>query len=352
MRKEALRILREGTVIPAIPLVLDESLELDEEGQRRLIRYYLEAGVGGIATAVHTTQFEIRDPEVNLFEKILSITAEEVQTFESRTGKTIILVAGACGPTDQAVKEAIIASRMGYDAVLLSPGGLNDYSEDQLVERTKQVTAIIPVIGFYLQPAVGGRVFTYNYWERVCDINNVVAIKVAAFDRYLSLDVVRAVAFSRRRKEISLYTGNDDNIVNDLITKYQFIKDGETITCSFVGGLLGHWSIWTGKVVKMFHEIKKAVVKDQITPGLLTLAAEVTDVNSAVFDTAHNFKGCIVGIHQVLYKQGLMKNISTLNKEEVLSPGQLEEIERVYAMYPHLNDDEFVKEFLKKEEQR
>lgn len=346
MRKEAEALLYAGTVIPATPLCLDADRKFNEKAQRRLIRYYLNAGVGGLAVAVHTTQFEIRDPEVNLLKPVLRIAKEEASAFEAKTGKTVLLVAGVCGPIEQAVKEAELASSMGYDAALLSPGGLGAYDEDYLVERTAAVAKVLPVIGFYLQPSVGGRVFTYNYWERVCATENVVAVKTAGFDRYLTLDVVRAATFSPRKDKIALYTGNDDNIINDLITPFSFEKDGKTYKNRFVGGLLGHWACWTGTVVKLFAELKEAVKSDKLDTRWLTLAAQVTDANSAFFDTAHDFKGCIAGVHEVLRRQGLMEGIWCLNPKETLSPGQSEEIDRVWKMYPHLNDDAFVKEFL------
>ena len=350
MRKEAQALLSAGTVIPATPLCLDSNRNFNEKAQRRLIRYYLNAGVGGLAVAVHTTQFEIRDPKINLLEPVLRVAMEEARAFEAKTGKTIILVSGACGPTEQAVKEAKLAASLGYDAALLSPGGLGAYDEDYLVARTAAVAKEIPVVGFYLQPSVGGRVFSYNYWERVCETENVVAVKTAGFDRYLTLDVVRAATFSSRRDQIALYTGNDDNIINDLLTPFSFQKDGKTYENHFVGGLLGHWAVWTATVVKIFNELKLAVTEETLNKDWLTLAAQVTDANSAFFDTANDFKGCIAGVHEVLRRQGLMEGIWCLNPEETMSPGQSEEIDRVWKMYPHLNDDEFVKEFLASED--
>ncbi len=344
----ALNKLKAGTVIPATPLALDENRNFDKETQRLLMKYYLNCGVGGIATAVHTTQFEIRNPEIALFEPILKIVSEEIYKFEKENNTVIVKVAGVCGKTEQAVKEAELAKQYGYDAVLLSPGGLNDMSEDYMVERTKAVAEIMPVIGFYLQTACGGRQFTYNYWERVCKTPNVVAIKCASFNRYTTLDVVRAAALSERCNDITLYTGNDDNIVIDLLTKYKFEKDGKTIIKGFDGGLLGHWSVWTKKAVELFEKVQKEKKSDAISSEMLTLAAEVTDTNSAFFDTAHNFSGCIAGLHEILRRQGLMKNIYCLNPEETLSEGQLEELNRVYDMYPHLNDDAFIKDNIEK----
>jgi len=340
-------ILKEGTVIPANPLAITEERKFDEKRQRAIFRYYLAAGVGGLAVAVHTTQFEIRRPDINLFEPVLKVASEEIDAFERRTGKTIVKCAGVCGPTDQAVKEAMTAKRLGFDAALLSPGGLASYSEDDLIERTKKVAEIIPVIGFYLQPSVGGRIFTYDYWHRFCEIENVIAIKCASFNRYQTLDVARAIAFSSRKDDIALFTGNDDNIVIDLLTTYEFTdENGETRSVKFVGGLLGHWAMWTKRVCEMFQMLKDFSKEEYIPKDLLTLAAQVTDCNSAFFDTANNFKGCIAGVHEVLRRQGIMKGIWCLNPAETLSPGQSEEIDRVYRMYPELNDDDFVKEHL------
>ena len=340
----ALKKLAEGTVIPATPLALDENRKLSEDGQRLLMKYYLNCGVGGIATAVHTTQFEIRNPEINLYEPILKLVSEEIDKFEQENDKVIVKVAGVCGPIEQAVKEAELAKKYGYDAVLLSPGGLNHMPESYLIERTKAVATVMPVIGFYLQTAVGGRVFSFNYWEQVSAIDNVVAIKCASFNRYTTQDVVRAVALSDRCNDITLYTGNDDNIVIDLLTKYKFTKDGKTVVKSFEGGLLGHWSVWTKKAVEIFNMTKEAKKGNAIPEELLTLAAEVTETNSVFFDTANGFKGCIAGLHEVLRRQGLMENIYCLNPEETMSPGQAKELDRIYAAYPHLNDDAFIAE--------
>ncbi len=342
----ALNKLKRGTVIPATPLALDENRCFDEKGQRLLMNYYLNCGVGGIATAVHTTQFEIRKPEINLFEPVLKIVSDEIDKFEKQNDTVIVKVAGVCGKIEQAVKEAELAKQYGFDAVLLSPGGLNDMSEDYMIERTKAVAAIMPVIGFYLQTACGGRQFTYNYWESVCEIENVVAIKCASFNRYTTLDVVRAAAMSERCNDITLYTGNDDNIVIDLLTQYKFEKDGKTIIKGFDGGLLGHWSVWTKKAVEIFEKTQVEKKSGLISAEMLTLAAEVTDTNSAFFDTAHNFNGCIAGLHEILRRQGLMKNIYCLNPDETLSEGQLDELNRIQDMYCYLSDDEFIKQHI------
>ncbi len=343
-KSKALEILKSGTVIPATPLALDENRNFDEYSQRLLMKYYLNCGVGGIATAVHSTQFEIRDPKVNLFERILKLVSDEITDFENKTGRVIVKVAGVCGKAEQAVAEAELAKKYGYDAVLLSPGGLNDLSEEELIARTKAVAKVMPVIGFYLQTAVGGRHFSYEYWQQICEIPNVVAIKAAPFNRYMSLDIVRAAALSTRSDEITLYTGNDDNIVIDLLTTYSFEVDGKCYKKGFEGGLLGHWSVWTKRAVELFELCKKEKANKSISTEMLLLANAVTDSNAVLFDGANDFAGCIPGLHYVLKKQGLMKSLNCINPDEVLSDGQAEEIERIYAMYPQLVDDDFVKE--------
>ncbi|MEG2380407.1 MAG: dihydrodipicolinate synthase family protein [Oscillospiraceae bacterium] len=344
----ALKILHEGTCIPASPLALNKERKFDENRQRALSRYYLDSGVGGLAIAVHTTQFEIRDNKINLFETVLKCASDEISKYEESSGKTIVKISGVCGETEQAIKEAELAKSYGYDAVLLSPGGLSHLSENELILRTKKVAETIPIIAFYLQPACGGRVFSYNYWEQICEIDGVAAIKAASFDRYLTQDVVRAVTFSKRADKIALYTGNDDNIVMDLLANYEFFKDGKSYKNGFVGGLLGHWSVWTKTAVNMFEMLKKAKKTENITDEIMALANKVTDANSAFFDTANNFEGCIAGLHEVLRRQGLLEGIWCLNPKETLSLGQSEEIDRVYKMYPELNDDEFVKENIEK----
>lgn len=349
MRQDAARILAEGTVIPAMPLVIRPDRTLDDAGQRRLIRYYLAAGAGGLAVGVHTTQFEIRQAGIGMFEPVLALAADEIHRYEQETGRTIVRVAGACGPTGQAVREAGLARRLGYDAVLLSPGGLADYSEAELLERTRAVAAHMPVIGFYLQPAVGGRVFSFDYWQQLCAIENVVAIKAAPFDRYLTLDVLRAAALSERSGQIALYTGNDDHILLDLMTEHRFEQDGHVYKARFVGGLLGHWAVWTHRAVALFDCLKAELKAGSLKTDWLTLASQITDCNSAVFDTANNFHGCITGIHEVLRRQGLMDGIWTLEPGVGLSPGQSEALDRIQRQYPHLNDDAFVRDFLARE---
>lgn len=342
------KLLYEGTVIPAHPLALTSDLKLDENRQRRLTRYYLAAGVGGVAVGVHTTQFSIRKPGVKLLEPVLRLAAEEIE--KARLNKPFIKIAGICGPTGQAVEEAALAVKYGYDLGLVSLGGLNEFSEDQLIEHIKTIAEIIPVFGFYLQPSVGGRILSYAFWEKMVEIPGVLAIKTAPFNRYQTLDVVRAVCNSSRREKIALYTGNDDNIAGDLLSTYRFDNKGTTVEKGFVGGLLGHWSVWTYKAVELFNNIKSCVNNNYAgLQELLTRGIEVTDMNAAIFDPSHAFRGSIAGIHEVLRRQGLLEGIWCLDDEEKLSPGQLEEIDRVTALYPHLTDNEFVKDFLQKD---
>jgi dihydrodipicolinate synthase/N-acetylneuraminate lyase len=347
MLKEAVKKkLHAGTVIPAHPLALTNERQLDEAGQRALTRYYIDAGVGGIAVGVHTTQFEIRNPEFNLYEKVLSLAIEEIK--HANVPDDFIKVAGICGPTEQALMEAKFSKEAGYDLGLLSMGGLNHLSENDLIDRAEKISAIIPLFGFYLQPAVGGRIFSYEFWERFASIPNVYAIKIAPFDRYCSIDVVRAVCHSPRNEEIALYTGNDDNIMNDLLTAFEFNIGGQKVEKKIVGGLLGHWSVWTKRVVEIFDEIKKVQNHDLIPKELITLGQQITDANAAIFDSRNSFKGSIAGINEILARQGLLQGNWCLLDREVLSQGQAEELNRVYASYPHLHDDEFVKANLSK----
>lgn len=346
MRSEARDILNNGAVIPAIPLALDENRKFDEKRQRTLVRYYLHAGAGGIAVAVHTTQFEIRLPEMNLFHTVVKTVIDEAEQFEKKTHKTIVKIVGVCGKVKQAVEEACFAAEINADAVLLSPGGLKDLNEEEMIERTKIIAEIMPVVGFYLQPAVGGRVFSADYWKRLSDIDGVVAIKCAPFNRYQTIELVRGVALSERRDEIALYTGNDDNIFIDLLTKYEINVNGKTVEKYFTGGLLGHWAVWTKNVVDLFGQIQKYRYGRNIPAELLTLAVKITDANAAFFDAANGFAGCIAGIHEVLRRQGIFKGIWCINPDETLSPGQAAEIDRVYSEYPELNDDDFIKAHL------
>lgn len=340
LTKDVKSLLLEGTVIPAHPLALTEDRQLDEKSQRALTNYYMDAGAGGIAVGVHTTQFEIRNSEFGLFEKVLTLAAEEVDKKQLR--RPFIKVAGICGDTNQAKYEAAFANNLGYDLGLLSFRGLNHLSESELLDHTKEISEIIPIFGFYLQPAVGGRELSFDFWKRFADIPNVHAIKMAPFDRYRTLDVVRAVCHSDRQEKIALYTGNDDNILIDLITNYEVNMNGKIINKHIVGGLLGHWAVWTKKAVEQFKEIKKARKNNNYPSNFFRLSNQITDANAAFFDTKNNFKGCIAGINEVLARQGLIQGNWCLLEQEKLSPGQSEEIDRIYQDYPHLNDDKFI----------
>jgi len=346
MHSSIRKVLQEGVVIPAHPLALTQHLQLDEKRQRLLTRYYMACGAGGVAVGVHTTQFEIRKPEINLLGPVIRIAADEIE--QAQLKHPFIKVAGICGPTDIALRETELAVKYGYHLGLVSMGGLTHYSETELIKRIEAISKIIPVFGFYLQPAVGGRILSYEFWQDFAEISNVYAIKVAAFNRYQTLDVVRAVCNSSRRDEIALYTGNDDNIVADLLTPYQFIVNGEEIEKRFVGGLLGHWAVWTQKAVELFAEIKQCIDSNYSgVEKLLAKGIEVTDMNAVIFDAKNSFHGCIPGIHEVLRTQGLLENICCLNPDEKLSDGQMEEIDRLYKNYSHLMDEEFVEKFLK-----
>jgi len=337
MKADVKKLLHEGTVIPAHPLALDADRRIDERRQRALTQYYMACGTGGVAVGVHTTQFEIRDPEINLYSRVLELAAEEVEA--AALSRPFIRVAGIVGPTEQAVAEAETAVKFGYDFGLLSMGGLKDWTEQQILDRVRTVADVIPVFGFYLQPSVGGRIFSYDFWLEFARIKNVHAIKVAAFNRYQTLDVVRAVCNSGRHDEIALYTGNDDNIVADLLTTYRFEVGGKDIKKEFVGGLLGHWAVWTRMAVALLEEVKRCKANGMAgLDELLTKGVEVTDMNAAIFDPAHGFHGCIPGIHEVLRRQGLLEGRWCLNPQEELSPGQMEEIDRIWAAYPSMRD--------------
>ncbi len=334
--------LLQGTVIPAHPLALDENRKLDEKHQRALTRYYIAAGSGGIAVGVHTTQFEIRLPRYNLYDTVLRIAAEEVE--QAKLTRPFIKVAGISGSTKEAVEEAKRARDLNYHLGLLSNAGLSKLSEQELLERADEVSKVIPVFGFYLQPAVGGIILSYDFWRGFASNKNVHAIKIAAFNRYQTLDVVRAVCQSDRADDIALYTGNDDNIVADLLTPYRFLHNGKTVEKKFVGGLLGHWAFWTRRAIQLLEEIKNHEANN--ISDLLRKGIEITDVNAAVFDPAHQYHGCITGINEILRRQGLLRTNLCLSESETLSPGQVEEINRVYRAYDQLHDDQFVKEHL------
>ncbi len=340
--------LANGQVIPAHPLALTADLKLDERRQRALTRYYCAAGAGGVAVGVHTTQFELHQPAYGLLEPVLALASETVDEHMRQNPRPFVKVAGILGDTRQAVSEAETALEHGYDAGLLSLRALAEASPAELVEHCRRVAEVIPLFGFYLQTAVGGQVLPYGFWREFVEIENVVAIKVAPFDRYKTLDVVRAVAESCRSGEIALYTGNDDNIVADLLTEFSFGgQETDAPRLRIVGGLLGQWAVWTKEAVAMLRAIHEQGAAGTLDyRHWLTYNAQMTDANAAVFDSAHDFHGCISGVHEVLRRQGLMQGIWCFNPVESLSPGQCEELDRVCRAYPHLTDDDFVAEHL------
>jgi dihydrodipicolinate synthase/N-acetylneuraminate lyase len=322
--------LRRGVVIPAHPLALTAERKLDERRQAALTRYYCEAGAGGVAVGVHTTQFAIRRPEVGLFEPVLSLAADVVAEFERNARRRVVRVAGVCGKTAQAVSEAAVARKLGYDLGLLSLAALPTASDDELIAHCSAVAREIAVCGFYLQPSVGGRALSHEFWRRFCEIPTVAAIKVAPFNRYQTLDVVRAVAASGRAEEIALYTGNDDAIIPDLLTEFR-------------GGLLGQWAVWTRRAVELMEAVQACRAAGGAGMSeILAGSAALTDANGALFDVRNRFAGCIAGLHEILRRQGLLAGRWCLDPDEDLSPGQLAEIERVCAAYPQLADDEYV----------
>ncbi len=321
----------------------DSPAQLDERRQLGLGRYYLAAGAGGLAVGVHTTQFGIR--QVGLYRPALELAAAAIGEHTRDDCLPVLGIAGICGATEQAVREASLAGDLGYHAGLLSLAAMKNATDDRFIAHCRAVSEVIPLFGFYLQPAVGGRVLSYDFWRRFAEIENVVGIKIAPFNRYRTIDVVRAVAESGRTGQIALYTGNDDNIVADLLTRFRFRMGGEPVEARIVGGLLGHWAVWTKRAVELLQQTRTIAESGQPVPGcMLTLAAEITDSNAAVFDVAHDFAGCIPGIHEVLRRQGLLEGTWCLDPHEQLSAGQAEEIDRVCSAYPHLVDDDFVRE--------
>jgi len=339
--------LRRGVAIPACPLALSAARRIDERRQRGLVRYYSDSGAGGLAVGVHTTQFAIRDPAISLFKPLLRLVADELDQADRSRQTPLIRVSGVCGRTPQALDEAALAREFGYHAGLLSLAALGNATEEELIAHCRAVAEVLPVIGFYLQPAVGGRVLPYSFWRRFAEIENVVAIKIAPFNRYQSLDVVRAVVESGR-DDIALYTGNDDNIVVDLLTPFRFECNGTVKERRIVGGLLGHWAVWTRRAVELLETCQRlsANPNQAQLDEMLTRNVEVTDANAAVFDAANGFAGCIAGIHEVLRRQGLLAGLWCLDPAETLGPGQVEELDRVTRAYPHLTDDAFVRENL------
>lgn len=334
---DPLGILRAGTVIPAHPLALDAARRLDRRRQRALTRYYLDAGSGGLAVGVHTTQFAIR--EAGLYPEVLGIAAETTAAWADRP---VAMVAGLAGSTTQAVGEAQIARSLGYHAGLLSLAAFRGSHPDAIIEHCTAVAEAIPLVGFYLQPAVGGLHLDADFWTRFAAIPNVVAIKVAPFNRYRTLDVMRGVAEAGAENRIALYTGNDDHIVLDLVTPFTVMREGKPVTLRFVGGLLGHWSVWTQKAVELYQRCRTAAARDDVSADLLALDSRVSDCNSAFFDVANDFHGCIAGCHEILRRQGLLEGIWCLDPEEGLSPGQAAQIDRVCRQHGDLADDAFV----------
>ncbi len=337
----SLSVLRNGSVIPAHLLALDASRQLDARRQRAMTRYYLDAGAGGVAVGVHSTQFAIRD--VGLYEPVLELAMKTAQEWEPIGGKRpLFMVAGLAGQTAQAVNEAGIARGLGYHAGLLSLAAMKGASEDEIVAHCAAVAQVMPLVGFYLQPAVGGIHLPMSFWTRFAQIDNVVAIKMAPFHRYRTLDVIRGVVAAKAEERVTLYTGNDDHIVLDLVTPFTFMRDGQPVTVRIRGGLLGHWSVWTQRAVRLLELVHTAIEEGTISSQLLEMDAQVTDCNAALFDVAHDFHGCIAGCHEILRRQGLLEGIWCLDPNEGLSPGQAAELSRVQADYPHLVDDAFV----------
>ncbi len=332
-----LQTLRQGVVISAHPLALDHGRRFDARRQRALSRYYIDAGAGGLAVGVHATQFRIR--EAGLLEPVLACAAETARAW---TDRPIVLVAGLCGATAQAVAEARLAVRLGYHAGLLSLGAMRGAGPDALIEHCAAVAREIPLFGFYLQPAVGGIVLDGAFWARFAALDNVVAIKVAPFNRYHTLDAVRGVAEAGAEDRIALYTGNDDHIVLDLVTPFTVIREARPVTLRFCGGLLGHWSVWTSSAVRMLRRCHEAAASGVVSADLLALDSAVTACNAAFFDVANDFAGCIPGCHEVLRRAGLMQGIECLDPDERLSPGQSAEIDRVCREHAELADDDFV----------
>ena len=333
--------LQAGRAIPAHPLALHADGRFDEWRQRALTRYYVAAGAGGLAVGVHTTQFAIRDPKIGLFEPVLAIAREEMDRADARGTEPLIRVGGICGTTDQALREADLLVRLGYHMGLLSLAALKDSDDSALIAHCEAIAARIPLVGFYLQPSVGGRRLSYAFWRRFAEIPAVVAIKIAPFNRYQTLDVVRAVV-DAGRDDIALYTGNDDAIVSDLVTPFRFERNGAPVERRIVGGLLGQWAVWTRGAVELLDECHAATRASAVPASLLRRGVEITDANAAFFDAANGFAGCIPGIQEVLRRQGLLASVRCLEPHETLSTGQAAEIDRVCRAYPHLADDEFV----------
>jgi dihydrodipicolinate synthase/N-acetylneuraminate lyase len=340
------RLFASGGVIPAHPLALTAARRFDSRRQRALSRYYLDAGARGLAVGVHTTQFGIRDPKVGLLEPVLELAAATAKEWTATSTQLHhpLMIAGVIGPTRQALREARLARDLGYDAALLSMAALHLADTNRLIAHARAIGEILPLVGFYLQPGVGGRRLEYEFWRKFCDLESVVAIKVAPFNRYDTLDVVRAIAESGRAREITLLTGNDDHILLDLMATHTIATADGPVRVGMPGGLLGQWACWTHTAVAQHAKARRAVLERKVPAALLTLALQLTEANAAIFDAAHQFRGCIPGIHEILRRQGLLRGRWCLDPQEELSPGQLAEIDRVCTAYPHLTDDAFVRE--------
>lgn len=334
--------LRDGTAIPAMPLAQDESGAFDPAYQKALVRYYVDAGTGGLAVGVHSTQFNIRDPEVNLYEAVLAMASDAIDEWIN-PDRPYLKIAGIVGRTDQALNEARVASKHGYHAGLLSLSAFKDASVSDMIDHARAIANVLPLMGFYLQPAVGGRILPESFWKEFAAIENVVAVKISPFNRYQTLDVIRGIALSGRADEIALYTGNDDNIVADLLTPFKIQTPDGMRTLRITGGLLGHWAVWTQASVRLFSEIKSHLqTGSSSTSDLLAKGVHVTEMNGILFDVTNNFHGCLPGIHEVLRRQGLRRTNRCIDPDETLSPGQSAALERISQQYPDLVDDEFV----------
>jgi len=342
--------LHSGCVIPAHPLALKQDGKLDERHQKALTCYYTASGAGGLAVGVHTTQFAIHDPKIGLYQPVLELASDTARKYAESTGVSEpLMIAGILGDTNNAVKEARLALETGYHLGLLSLTALKGKAIDELIDHAKQVAEVIPIMGFYLQEVISQMVLPVEFWKRFVEIPNVLAIKIAPFNRYQTLDVLEAVAHSGRSGEIALYTGNDDNIICDLQTRYEFNVNGHPVSLRIVGGLLGQWACWTKRAVEYLTQIKALCESETAIPqDILTLASQLTLANKAIFDAGNHFAGCIPGISYVLKQQGLLEHIGTLNPDEQLSEGQAAMIDRIRNSYPHLTDDDFVKENLHK----